>query len=445
MSAVNQDGDEYSLAELAELGLSNPTNRHAEMIVRVKGIQEWAGEHGHAAGFFTLTCPSRFHCMKKKPFGRNAKWDGSSVRDAHQYLNKVWQKVYSAWNRAEIDWYGMWISEPHHDGTPHRHGIIFCPPHQFRKMTKIFSEYAYGIHPCTKRQIETRVPRYRGVCWLENAGGEKGADKHRFAMERIWYLPEDEDRAKLAGKEVSSVIAYVIKYISKNIATDSANQVGLDDYGQLASESCQRVAAWAGIHGIRQFNFVKCPPVGVYRELRKLDAEREKEVQQWHEINQASQKNQYMLGKARAAADAGDFAQYIVLQGGPCLPRSAYPLKLWKGSKRKTDAVEFHGDRDGSFKRGRYGEVVEAVFGLSVNDINHYQTRFHSWTIAQIARSEGQSAGEAEAPRTCVNNSTLSEISVDEARAISVRNQKEAASAMLQFMDEWEAKHGLQW
>jgi len=442
MSAVNQDGDEYTLSELAELGLSNPKNRHAEMIVRVKGLQAWAADNGHAAGFFTLTCPSRFHAMKKKPYRRNPKWNGSSVRDAHQYLVKVWQKVYSAWERAGINWYGMWISEPHHDGTPHRHGVIFCPPHQFRKMTRIFQEYAFGIHPCTKRQIETKVPRYRGICYLENAGGERGALKHRFEMERIWHLEEDADRAKRAGKKVSSVIAYVIKYISKNIATDAAKQVGLDEYGHAAEISCERVAAWAGIHGIRQFNFAKCPPVGVYRELRKLDADKEEDVQFWHGINQADDTAKALLANARAASDAGDFGRYLNIQGGPCLPRDAYPLKLWKIVNASADAAT----DEITAKRNRYGQITEGVYGLSVTDrkINHYMTRFNTWEIGQISRTE-QSGGEAVTPRTCVNNSTLPEISAGEVEAIRHGVLTESTNVMVDFINNWEETNQKPW
>lgn len=433
MQAVNQDGDEYTLAELAELGLSNPENRHAEMIVRVKGLEAWASYHGDAAGFFTLTCPSRFHPIKKNPFRKNKKWDGSTVREAHQYLNKVWQRVYSAWNRAGIHWYGMWISEPHHDGTPHRHGIVFCKPHQFRKMTRIFQEYAFGIHPCSKRQIETKVPRYRGVCTLEQAGGEKGAAKHRFAMERLWYRPEDEERAIRAGKKgVGSVIGYIIKYISKNITTSMAGQVGLDDYGELASVTCHRVAAWAGVHGIRQFNFCKCPPVGVYRELRKLDAEREEHVQNWQKSQNASDDTKALLARARAAADAGDFFGYLQSQGGVALRRADYRLQLWKMDKYDIEA--------GRYQIGRYGEAVEGTFGLQLSNFQ-ILTKFHRWTISQLQLSE--------APRTCVNNSTLLNPSPDipEPTAEEIVNtwlqvRQEAHEENLKFREEWEHWYG---
>ncbi len=432
MQAVNQDGDEYTLAELAELGLSNPEKRHAEMIVRVKGLEAWARYHGDAAGFFTLTCPSRFHPIKKKPFRKNPKWEGQTVRDAHQYLNKVWQRVYSAWNRAGIHWYGMWISEPHHDGTPHRHGIVFCKPHQFRKMARIFQEYAFGIHPCTKRQIETRVPRYRGVCTLEQAGGESGAKKHRFEMERLWYRPEDEQRAKRAGKEVGSVIGYIIKYISKNITTSMAGQVGLDDYGELASVTCHRVAAWAGVHGIRQFNFCKCPPVGVYRELRKLDANREEHVQNWQKTQNASDHTKQLLALARAAADAGDFFGYLQSQGGVARRREDYPLQLWKMDKYDIEA--------GRPQIGRYGEAVEGTFGLQLSNFQ-ILTKFYRWTISQLQ--------ESEAPRTCVKNSTLlnpppgtPEPTAEEIVNTWVQVHQEAHEENLKFREEWENRYG---
>ena len=133
-------------------------------------------------------------------------------------------------------------------------------------------------------------------------GDEPGAEEARFKEVEIDY-----DRASATG--------YIVKYICKNIDGDfQENGEDAEDwYGNLAKDVAARVRAWAGIHGIRQFQQIGGPPVAVWRELRRLEHADDDVVE-----------------KALEAADRSDWAGFIGTMNGPCAKRAEKPIKTAK-------------------------------------------------------------------------------------------------------------------
>ncbi|OBX33688.1 hypothetical protein A8U91_02729 [Halomonas elongata] len=147
LEAINQEGQVYTLAELAELGLANPDHRRAELMLRINDTEAEARRLGHVGMFYTITTPSRFHPVLSRNARRNRKYDGSTPREAQQYLQALWAKARAKLAREELGVYGIRVVEPHHDGTPHWHLLLWMQPGAEPRVTEILREYAEAESP----------------------------------------------------------------------------------------------------------------------------------------------------------------------------------------------------------------------------------------------------------------------------------------------------------
>lgn len=264
--AVSGDGDQLALFDVVQKSQANPALRRAELMLRARGFDEVAIAAGHGADFWTLTAPSAFHRTNGdgKP---NPNYEGFTVRDAQAWLCKQWARVRAKLKRLSILFYGFRIAEPHHDATPHWHVLLFTPAHHIERVREVIKGF-----------------------WLGEYSHEQGAKEHRTKVVTV-------DRAK------GSAAGYIAKYVAKNI---DGFQVGEDYEAQgttPATESVDRVSAWASAHGIRQFQQLGGPPVSVWRELRRLRVGLDVEAHP-------------LIESARVAADAGEWADFIAAVGG---------------------------------------------------------------------------------------------------------------------------------
>lgn len=233
MELVNENtGEVLDLADAAKTNVSNPAIRRAEMMTRVKGEEEAAKSLGYKALFLTWTCPSRMHARLNTSGQPNPKYDGTEPGEAHKYLCGQFAKVRAKINREGWRQFGLRVVEPHHDGTPHWHMLVF-------------------VHPGDRRNLIAAMQHYA----LEHDGDEPGAASSRFTV-------------KLIDPKKGSAVGYVAKYVSKNL--DGKN-VGLDFEadGETATQTASRVLVWAKTWRIRQFQFFGDSPVTIYRELRR--------------------------------------------------------------------------------------------------------------------------------------------------------------------------------
>jgi hypothetical protein len=300
----NEDGQEFSLAELASKGVGNKAIRRGELMTRIAGFEKIAVECKHGGLFLTVTCPSRMHKWNSAGKGRvyaNDKYDGTTPREAQQYLSKCWARIRAKLAREDCKLYGFRIAEPHHDGCPHWHVLVF---------------HATEWKGDERRKALPRIVALFRRYLLADSAGERGARSHRVKAEVI-----DWKKGSAAG--------YIAKYVAKNI---DGLHVENDLYGNPAMETSLRVEAWASTWGIRQFQQIGGAPVGVWRELRRI-----KELPEGAPVH---------LLRAHIAVNktdeqGADFGEYCMAQGGVFVGRNS----LIKMETEQTGEL------------GRYGEV----------------------------------------------------------------------------------------
>jgi hypothetical protein len=351
--AVNQDsGEVYTLDELAAKSVANPKIRRGELMVRIKGFEHMAQGLGHVAEFVTITTPSKFHPKRTTKQGRaidNPKYNGATPREAQQYLTKLWAQIRAKLARLNVRVYGFRVVEAHHDATPHWHLLLFME----------------GQHVATLRDV---VRQYA----LREDGTEAGAFKNRCDFKAI-----DPKRGTATG--------YIAKYIAKNIDQGGYQVQGDVEGGDMAEVTAShRIEAWASTWGIRQFQQIGGAPVGVWRELRRLDAKADKTD---------------TIKEAEAAATAGNWRRFVEVMGGVFVARKDMALRV--AYTREGERWDFAKRVPYEAALTRYGETAAgAVFG--VRDCvrgRATQSRRYRWELKKRN-------GAAVAPWTCINNCT---------------------------------------
>lgn len=346
-TATNQKGQEYTLAELAAVGLANPDNRRGELMLRIRETEEEAKRLGHVCVFVTITCPSRFHAVRKGTGIVNPKWEDAgrpTPRDARDYLQTMWNRANAKLGRLELRRYGIRVAEPHHDGCPHWHLLIWCEPKQKADMLAVLRDYALQDSP-------------------EEVMGREDV---RFKVEHI-------DSTK------GSAVGYVAKYLSKNIngkqfARENVEGDNLDRYGHELETIAPRIEAWASTWGIRQFQPFGLPDVGVWRELRRLRDVGD--LMDWAVEREPSQPAQKLLYDMRNACDAGHWAEFMRLMGGPMVKRDEQPVRPWRIDRLKLG---------GEIQTGAYGDPLAAPLGVVVLGYECI-TRHYLWNTGTPGR-----------------------------------------------------------
>ncbi|WAF97027.1 replication endonuclease [Aeromonas dhakensis] len=370
MEAYNaQDDITISLEDAVKASIANPENRRHELIVRARGFSDVADEMGYVGLFFTWTAPSRFHPWKTVRASQaggpdsteeNPKHDGSSPRDSQHYISELWKRCRAALDRNlakrgeflvadPIDYFGFRVVEPHHDGTPHWHLLIWVKPEHQHRLIGILQRYALSHdkgdlerkrHPESKKPYSDITPRFD------------------------W---------KVMDKEKGGAVGYIVKYIAKNIDGYRVGDEGDLEAETAAAEGARRVRAWASLWGLRQFQPLKGPPVGIWRELRRLPGR----LQEAKGIVVAPLASPIME-ECRRYADAVDWKNFTQAMGGPCCRRDERPLSI---------------HRTAFAEPNQYGEPQTKLVGVRAADGLIQQTRVGEWVLRKCG---SQSTTEAQ-------------------------------------------------
>lgn len=346
-------GERIDLISKVMGSISNPEIRRMELMNTIAGIERYAAGQGDVGMFITITTPSKYHPTRqvgkgdKKTVQLNHGWNDTAFtpKDGQRYLCRIWSLMRTAFKDNGLQVYGMRVVEPHHDGTPHWHMMLFCKPEQRKQVTDIMRRYA-----------------------LKEDGDEKGAEAQRFEAKHL-------NQGGAAG--------YIAKYIAKNIDGYALDGQVDHDTGKTLTDTAAAVTAWASTWRIPQFKSIGLPTMGAYRELRKLP----RGVSIADEFDER-------VEAARAAADEGEFDRYIAAQGGANVPRDSQTVRV---ARNVTDEVN------------AYEEDIERVVGIYAPHLGSELvrvTRTAEWRIVPklLAVEPLTLKSGIAAPRSPVNN-----------------------------------------
>lgn len=346
-------GERIDLISKVMGSISNPEIRRMELMNTIAGIERYATSEGDVGMFITITSPSKYHPTRQvgkgddKTVQLNHGWNETAFtpKDGQRYLCRIWSLMRTAFKDNDLQVYGMRVVEPHHDGTPHWHMMLFCKPGQRKAITEIMRRYA-----------------------LKEDGDERGAAKQRFESKHL---------------NRGGAVGYIAKYISKNIDGYALDGALDKDTGKPLKDTAAAVTAWASTWRIPQFKSIGLPTMGAYRELRKLP----------RGVSIASEFDD-RVEAARAAADGGDFDLYITAQGGANQPRDGQTVRV---ARNVADEVN------------EYEEDIERVVGIYAPHLGAghiHVTRSADWRIVPklLAVEPLTLKSGSAAPRSPVNN-----------------------------------------
>lgn len=421
---VNEQGQEYTLDELAATGPANKAIRRAELMTRISGFERVALELGHVGLFMTMTAPGRMHKWltvkgdKTRVF-ENKRYDGTLPEEAQLRHAEVWARIRAKCDRYGIPFYGFRIAEPNHDGTPHWHLLLFIDPHfkgtpgrdAVRRFCAIVRRYALGKGERTPERRHAakalQLLPYASVRQAKKAHAEKMhqwdvAERQRQNSEsgakahRVDFKPIDYGRGSAA--------AYIAKYVAKNV---DGYGLTTDLYGNDPVTASHRVEAWAATWRIRQFQQVGGPPVGPWRELRRVKelpcGVPQHLIDAHHAVNKLTDLE---AGTVKAAAWDG----YCIAQGGVFCGRQA----LIKISMVQPEGLNRYGEAAAkrpvgvetiSFEQYRPDLSQAACAPRAVHWI--VESERHTWEVTRRGPlSDSAPAASRPWTWTCVNNCT---------------------------------------
>lgn len=347
---VNEDGFAIDLEDVYYASASSPTHRRFEMMATMKGLELIAEARGDIPTFITVTCPSRFHATTNDGHP-NPKWDGSTIRDSSNYLvNHFFAAVRKKLKRKGLFWYGIRVAEPHHDGTVHWHMMMFTRPEDREAIEEIVRDIA--IQDDREELGDDITPRFKS----EIITAEKGSPTGYIAT----YIGKNIDRGAVKGDD------------PKTGKPRKDNESGKD-----MAETVENAIGWAGLHGVRQFQFFGIPSRQVWRELRRLACQMTRTQDGPQRLPDPAMDN------VLACADAGDFAAYIMAQGGVLIPRKDYVV-------RTAYAI--------ADTENDYGELPTQIYGIwspAAGEASRVCTHPDTWTLIRKDKNKNEQAESA--------------------------------------------------
>ena len=203
--------------------------RSSKIYAHLKGLDEFCVKQKLDGFFVTLTVPPAFH---PNPANGNISWDGSTPKEAHDWLQKLWRYFQKRFGEAGGKVFGVRVEEPHEDGCPHWHLLIY-------------------INPKRENEFRERISK--------TFGSDAASDVRRI------------DRTK--GNGASYLMKYVSPRFAPKVLSDRAEVTSKQDDGSTHGKEAKASlydafrATWGG-RSIQFFDIPGCSTV--WDEIRRI-------------------------------------------------------------------------------------------------------------------------------------------------------------------------------
>ena len=199
-----------------------------------RACEQVAESQGLVCLFLTLSLPPAYH--RNPSQGRRGGWqEGLTPIVGIEELQRRWRRIRARLRKEGIAQLGLWTQEPHEDGTPHRHLLIWVARDHAARLVEIYRSVFEDGHEAFEGGVAVNVKR--------------------------WNAAED-------GKPSS----YIMKYLTKTFA-GGEEHVDQTEGAERHLENADRVAAWRrGAPGKRSYDFVGLKPgaIGVWTKVASL-------------------------------------------------------------------------------------------------------------------------------------------------------------------------------
>lgn len=207
------------LIDLVMSAYHSPKRYYSEIQNRVNTLVKVSKDENLVPIFMTLTLPSEYHRCKTTKSGKlivNSKYNGTTPKEASQELTKLFAKIRhdrSLKDLTKDERIYFRANEPHKDGTPHTHILMFIPKDRVEKVKNAY-----------KRLYDKRA-----------------------------------NDIQIINDNIDNSVAYLMKYINKLLPLSKKEKL---------SEKEEYLNAWYSHNKIHRFNSSRSlAPLSLYRLL----------------------------------------------------------------------------------------------------------------------------------------------------------------------------------
>ena len=232
----HQDGTTTPLKDVLDRAAAGSLARLGAVL---HGLDDQAEAEGLVPVMVTLTLPPVWHPNPKQ--GRQSWTPDRAPEAADKALRLLWSRFRARLKKSDIQTLGLRVWEPHEDGCPHIHALLYLRP-GLRHRT---FDPITGMVLSERTDVQEVDRHLRALCTepVPPAKGKDGKPK-RVASDLT-----------VIDRQQSKPTTYVTKYLRKAMSAGPGDGIGQDQYDRhraTASERGWRRYAFLGVHGVQR-------------------------------------------------------------------------------------------------------------------------------------------------------------------------------------------------